>query len=94
MQAIMHGKKIDHPRGTPPKSVAAKYSSGGDKAPEQSGKNRGGSWNKKKDKKKKDMKKSFEQYYKGQGAGVVVINEKGQVLVGQGYNGKQRMTLI
>jgi len=87
MQAIMNGKNIDHPRGTPPKSVASKYSSPGKSAPEQSGENRGGNWNKKKDKKKKDMKKSFEQYYKGQGAGVIVTNEKGQVLIGKGRDG-------
>ncbi|MCK5610586.1 NUDIX hydrolase [Candidatus Pacearchaeota archaeon] len=88
MQAIMHGKNIDHPRGTPPKSVANKYSSPGKGAKEQSGQNRGGDWNKSKDKKKKKgLKKCFEQYYKGQGAGVIVTNEKGQVLVGKGHDG-------
>lgn len=90
MQAILHGKNVDHPRGTPPKSIASKYSSPGKDAPEQSGENRGGDWNKHKDKKKKkkDLKKSFEQYYNGKGAGVIVVNDKGQVLVGKGHDGK------
>ena len=88
MAALAHGAKFDHARGTPPKSVASKYSSPGKKAPEQSGKNSGGDWNKHKDKKKKKkLKKSFEQYYKGMGAGVVVVNDKGQVLVGKGHDG-------
>lgn len=90
MQALAHGAKFDHPRGTPPKSVASKYSSPGKDAKEQSGENRGGDWNKHKDKKKKkkNLKKSFEQYYKGMGAGIVLVNEKGQVLVGKGHDGK------
>lgn len=37
----------------------------------------------KKEKKDKDVKKSFEQYYRGQGAGTVVINDKGHILVGK-----------
>ena len=88
MMALKNGAKFDHPRGTPPKSVAGKYSSPGKSAPEQSGENRGGSWKSKK-KKKKNLKKSFEQYYNGQGAGVVVINDKGQVLVGKGREASQ-----
>lgn len=91
MQAILHGKNVSHPRGTPPKSIASKYSSPGKEAPEQSGENRGGNWDKHKDKKKKDkkkLKKSFEQYYKGQGAGVIVTNEDGRVLAGKGRDGK------
>ncbi len=89
MQAILHGKGIDHPRGTPPKSIASKYSSPGKSAPEQSGENRGGDWNKHKNKKKKkDMKKSFEQYYSGRGAGVIVTDKDGKVLVGKGKSGK------
>lgn len=89
MQAILHGKKFSHPRGTPPKSIASKYSSPGKEAPEQHGENRGGDWNKHKDKKKKDkkkLKKTFEQFYRKQGAGVIVVNDKGQVLLGQGRN--------
>jgi len=94
MQALAHGAKFDHPRGTPPKSVASKYSSPGKDAKEQSGENRGGNWNKykeknkKKNKKKKNLKKSFDQYYSGKGAGVIVTNEKGQILVGKGHDGK------
>ena len=67
MQALAHGAKFDHERGTPPSSVASKYSSPGKSAPEQSGENRGGSWKKKgkkskdksKKKSKKDLKKAF-----------------------------------
>lgn len=81
MQAILHGK-VDGDksgRGTPPKSVASKYTSPGKDAPEQHGENRGGSWNehhhakakerakeerKKRKKSSKEMKKSFEDFYK------------------------------
>jgi ADP-ribose pyrophosphatase YjhB (NUDIX family) len=38
---------------------------------------------KEKGKDKKKLKKSFEQYYRGQGAGTVVINDKGHILVGR-----------
>lgn len=81
MQAILHGKADSSKsgRGTPPKSVAAKYSSPGKDAPEQHGENRGGTWGEKhhakakekvkearKDRKKskKDLKKTFEDFYK------------------------------
>lgn len=91
MQAIIHGKGFDHPRGTPPKDIAEKYTSPGKDAAEQSGEDRGGDWNKhkakkkdkKEDKEKKDVKKSFEEYYKSQGAGAIVINEDGNILVGK-----------
>ena len=99
MMAILHGKgDCTQERGCPPKSVAAKYSGNKD-APESKNKNRGGSWSeehhdrhskgeKKERKKKKNLKKSFEQYYKGQGVGVVVTNDDGDVLVGLGKSGK------
>lgn len=32
---------------------------------------------------KAKLKKSFEQYYKGQGTGVIVVNKKGQILIGK-----------
>jgi len=94
MAAIAHGAKIDHARGTPPKSVASKYSSPGKSAPEQSGENRGGDWNKHKDKKKKKkgMKKSFEEFQREQGAGVIVVNDKGQVLLGKGRDDEMWQT--
>jgi 8-oxo-dGTP pyrophosphatase MutT (NUDIX family) len=38
---------------------------------------------KEKAKDKKKLKKSFEQYYRGQGAGTVVIDDKGHILVGK-----------
>ena len=47
MQAILHGKVDESKssgRGTPPKSVAAKFTSPGGDAPETHGENRGGSW--------------------------------------------------
>ena len=103
MMAILHGKDVkNHPRGNPPKSIASKYSSPGDGAPESKDNDSGGSWGagahkkakakvdaKRLDRKKKKaakrgkLKKSFEQYYKGQGAGTIVVNKKGQVLVGE-----------
>lgn len=96
MQAIIHGGKgkPSGGRGAPPKSIAGKYSSPGKSAPEQSGENRGGNWNeaahkkhKKKSKKKEEVKKSFEQYYCGRGAGVIVTDSKHDVLVGRGRDG-------
>lgn len=96
MQAILHGDKVeDGGRGRPPKSVAAKYSSPGKDAPEQSGEDRGGNWNEKAhkrhaDKKKKkdeEVKKSFEQYYNGRGAGIIVTDSEGKILVGRGKDG-------
>ena len=110
MNAIMHGK-VDPAkapgRGVPPKSVAGKYSGhGGKDLPEQSGENRGGSWNKghhakdkervkqkrqdkkKKKKSKKKLKKSFEDFYKGKGAGCVVVDKIGNILVGKQTNGE------
>lgn len=89
MQAIIHGKGFDHARGTPPKEIAEKYSSPGKGAAEQSGEDRGGDWNKHKAKKKKekedkkDVKKSFEETYKSQGAGTIVVDEDGSILVGK-----------
>ena len=98
MMAILHGKgKCTQERGCPPKSVAAKYSGNKD-APESKDNNKGGNWTEehhgkhgkgeKKERKKKHLKKSFEQYYKGQGVGLVVINDDGDILVGLGSDGK------
>jgi len=99
MMAILHGKgECTQARGCPPKSIAAKYSSSKD-APESKNNNRGGSWTehhrdshskgKKVDRKsKKKLKKSFEQYYKGQGVGLVVTDDSGNILVGMGDDGK------
>ncbi len=98
MQAIIHGKgkAPSSGRGRPPKSIASKYASPGDNAPEQHGENRGGNWDEKAHKrhgkkgKKKDedkVKKSFEQYYKGRGAGVIVTDSDGKILVGRGEDG-------
>lgn len=98
MQAILHGKPKAGPRGTPPKSVAGKYSSPGKSAPEQHGSNSGGTWGEahhakdkekvkhertERKKKKSKLKKSFESFYKGKGVGAIVLNDQGHILVGR-----------
>ena len=105
MQAILHGKVDESKssgRGTPPKSVAAKYTSPGKDAPEQHGENRGGSWGeahhakakakvkeerKKRKKSKKELKKSFEDHYAGHAAAAIVMNENNQILLGRHETG-------
>jgi len=105
MQAILHGK-VDSSkssgRGTPPKSVAAKYSSPGGNAPEQHGEDRGGTWGekhhakdkervkeerKKRKKTKKELKKSFEDSYTGHAAAAIVMNDNNQILLGRHSTG-------
>lgn len=93
MMAIAHGGPKNGRQ--PPKSIADKYSKPDDKAPESKNNDRGGMWNKhekggdskesksEKKKDKKKLKKAFEQYYRGKGAGTVVINEEGNILVGK-----------
>ena len=94
MMALSHGAHIDHARGTPPKSVAEKYTKPGEGAPESKDNDKGGNWNKHKDehgkhkKKHKDLKKAFNDFYKGKGAGVIVLNDEGKILVGKGHDGK------
>ncbi len=98
MQAILHGKAKSHERGTPPKSVAGKYSNPGKDAPEQDGSNTGGTWGEghhkkakgkvdaertERKKKKSKMKKSLGDFYKGRGAGCLVVNKDGKILLGQ-----------
>lgn len=105
MQAILHGKvdaSKSSGRGTPPKSVAAKYSAPGKDAPEQHGENRGGSWNehhhakakervkedrKKRKKDKKELKKAFENHYAGHAAAAIVMNDNNQILLGRHSTG-------
>ena len=99
MQAVLHGKPKDGGRGTPPKSIAGKYSSPGKNAPEQHGSNTGGTWGEEhhkkakgkvdearieRKKKKSKLRKSFEEFYKGRGrgAGIVVVDGEGRVLLG------------
>lgn len=110
MQAILHGK-VDSSkssgRGTPPKSVAAKYSSPGKDAPEQHGEDRGGSWTDKhhaKDKEKvkearakrkkskKELKKAFEDHYAGHAAAAIVMNDNNQILLGRHSTGGMAFT--
>jgi len=101
MQAILHGKPKPHDRGTPPKSVASKYSGPGKDAPEQSGSNTGGTWGEKhhekakkrvedaraeKKKHKAKMRKSLDEFYKGRGAGCLVIDKDGRVLMGRRHD--------
>lgn len=105
MQAILHGKvdaSKSSGRGTPPKSVAAKYSSPGGDAPETHGENRGGTWGEKhhakakskvkeerekRKKSKKELKKSFEDHYSGHAAAAIVMNEMNQILLGRHSTG-------
>jgi ADP-ribose pyrophosphatase YjhB (NUDIX family) len=98
MMAILHGKgECTQPRGCPPKSIAEKYSANKG-APESKNNNRGGDWTeahhkahgegKKKEKSKKQLKKSFEQYYNGRGVGVIITDDSGKVLIGVGDDGK------
>lgn len=105
MQAILHGKVDESKssgRGTPPKSVAAKYSAPGKDAPESHGENRGGSWTgehhakakakvkeerKARKKAKKDLKKSFEDHYAGHAAAAIVMNDNNQILLGRHSTG-------
>lgn len=99
MQAIIHGKPKSGERGTPPKSIASKYSSPGKDAPEQHGSNSGGTWGEEhhkrakekskeerteRKKKKSKLRKSFEEFYKGRGrgAGCVVVDPQGRILLG------------
>lgn len=89
MMAILNSKNPkEHPRGNPPKSIASKYSDPGKGAPDSKNNDRGGSWSESKKNKhgkgkdKKKLKKAFEEYYRGQGAGTVVVNDKGEILVG------------
>lgn len=77
MMAIVHGQAKDGPRGRPPKSVAAKYTSPGKDSPESKDNDRGGTWGEehhkrakektkedriKRKKSKKELKKAFEEY--------------------------------
>lgn len=103
MMAILHGDHVkDGGRGRPPKSVAAKYTNPGKDAPEQSGQDRGGSWDEKhhtkakakvkedrknRKKSKKDLKKSFEEHYKGHAAAAVLIDDNNRVCLGRHESG-------
>jgi 8-oxo-dGTP pyrophosphatase MutT (NUDIX family) len=105
MQAILHGKVDESKssgRGTPPKSVAAKYTSPGKDAPEQHGEDRGGSWSeahhakakhkvkeerKARKKSKKELKKAFEDHYAGHAAACIVMNDNNQILLGRHSTG-------
>lgn len=105
MQAILHGKvdgSKSSGRGTPPKSVAAKYTSPGKDAPESHGENRGGSWSeahhakakhkvkeerKTRKKSKKDLKKSFEDHYSGHAAAAIVMDDNNRILLGRHSSG-------
>jgi 8-oxo-dGTP pyrophosphatase MutT (NUDIX family) len=97
MMAIAHNGPI-HGR-QPPKYIAEKYSKPDKEAPESKNNDRGGRWDKHKEgskeeqskrekkherlKDKKNLKKAFEEFYNGQGAGTIVLNEEGHILVGK-----------
>jgi ADP-ribose pyrophosphatase YjhB (NUDIX family) len=95
MMAILHGKGgsgAAHPRGRPPKSIAAKYSDPGKDAPESKDNDRGGSWTEehhkrhaeKEKKGKKHLKKSFEEFYKNRNnfAATLVMDNMGKIMLG------------
>lgn len=102
MMAILHGKAKDGPRGRPPKSVAAKYTEPGENTPESKHNDKGGSWGeehhkrakekvkgerKERKKIKKDLKKAFEDFYKGYAAATLVMDNHGRVLLGRHTSG-------
>ena len=88
MMAILHGKSGTTSRGDsgPPKSIAEKYSGSDKDAPESKGKeHHGGKWDHKAHKRHGDKHKKKEKKLeksKG-GAAVVVVNDKGQLLMGR-----------
>ena len=93
MHAIMNGKAGTTSRGDkgPPKSVAAKYAGGKEPSTEDKGKaHEGGRWptgsgrHPDAKKKKKKLHKSDGAF----GAGVIVVNKEGQILLGKQKNGK------
>ena len=99
MMAILHGGPQNGRQ--PPKSIAAKYSKPDKGAPESKNNDRGGMWNKhdkggdseskdkKEDKhKKKKLKKAFEEYYNGRGAGVIVLDDNNDILIGENNLGE------
>ena len=104
MMAILHGKPGTTARGDsgPPKSIASKYTSNSDDAPESKGKeHEGGKWGegahakhkeKEDKKKKKKLKKALEDFVKSnerRGAGCLVVNKEGNILLGRrSDNGK------
>lgn len=97
MMAILHGKGGNSgPRGRPPKSIAAKYTDPGKDAPEQSGSDRGGSWDdehhakhgSKSKKSKAKLNKAFSEYYDGQAVAAIVMDSQGRILMGKQSGGQ------
>ena len=91
MHAIMEHGPRSGGRGQPPKSIAAKYIGHDEKdLPEQSGQDRGGTWNHEAPKKGKHIRKSasFEEVYDGKGAGIIIVNDKGHILIGKQADGQ------
>ena len=88
MMAIAHGGPKNGRQ--PPKSIADKYSKPDKGATESKNNDKGGNWNahkggskdKSEKKEKKKLKKAFEEFYSGQGAGFIVLDEDNNILVG------------
>jgi len=93
MAAILHGKSVkEGSRGRPPKSIAEKYTDPGKDAPEQSGRDQGGSWTKEHHeshakKQKNKLKKSFADYYKNRAVATIVMDSQGRILLGKQNTG-------
>ena len=86
MMAILHGKQGTTSRGDngPPKSIAEKYSGKEKDLPESKGKeHHGGKWDSDKHKKHAEKKAKKLHKTKNIGAAVVVVNDKGQLLMGR-----------
>lgn len=87
MMAILHGKAGSTARGDkgPPKSVAEKYKGSDKDLSEDKGKaHRGGKWDEKAHKRHTEKKSKEKKLQKGRGgAAIIVVNDKGQLLMGR-----------
>lgn len=86
MMAILHGKAGSTARGDkgPPKSIAEKYSGSDKDLPEDKGKSHhGGKWDEKAHKRHAEKNKEKKLKKSKGGAAVIVVNDKGQLLMGR-----------
>jgi ADP-ribose pyrophosphatase YjhB (NUDIX family) len=86
MMAILHGKSGTTARGDsgPPKSVAEKYTGKEKGLPDDKGKaHRGGKWDEKAHKRHSDKGRKLSKSSNSKTTAVVVVNDKGQLLMGR-----------